>query len=192
MTVLAIDTSSRRRVVCVLAEPIGILVRAVAEEDVDVDRSLPPAIQSLLSEAVSEIAVVVGPGSYTGIRTGMAAALGVAHARGLPLFGVTSLVPVCLAAREVGAQQGWALADAGRGAVYAMPFDRAGGFAGETSRVDLTAVTPQMRNLYSADALPIEGLHWVDAAVGLARAVPVALTRRLPLNDLRAEYSPPP
>ena len=130
MTVLAIDTASRRRVVCVLAEPGGLLVRAIAEEDVDVDRSLPPAIQSLLSDAVSEIAVVVGPGSYTGIRTGMAAALGIAHARGLPLFGVTSLVPVCLAAREVGAQQGWALADAGRGAVYAMRFDGAGGFAG--------------------------------------------------------------
>lgn len=192
MTVLAIDTSSRRRVVCVLAEPIGVLIRAIAEEDVDVDRSLPPAIQSLLSESVSEVAVVVGPGSYTGIRTGMAAALGVAHARDLPLFGVTSLVPVSLAAREVGAQQGWALADAGRGAVYAMPFDRAGGFAGETSRVDLTAVTQQMRNLYSADALPIEGLQRVDAAVGLARAVPIALTRRLPLNDLRAEYSSPP
>jgi tRNA threonylcarbamoyladenosine biosynthesis protein TsaB len=190
MTVLAIDTSSRRRVVCVLAEPIGILVRAVAEEDVDIDRSLPPAIQSLLSEAVSAIAVVVGPGSYTGIRTGMAAALGLAHARGLPLFGVASLVPVCLAAREVGAQEGWALADAGRGAVYAMPFERAGGFAGETSRVDLTAVAPEMRNLYSADVLPLEGVHRVDAAVGLARAVPVALTRRLPLNDLRAEYSP--
>ena len=189
MTVLAIDTSSRRRVVCVLADPIGELLRGVVEEDVDIDRALPPALQSLLADGVTEVAVVVGPGSYTGVRTGMAAALGLAHAGNLPLYGVTSLVPVWLAARAVGARQGWAVADAGRSAVYAMRFTSAG--AGEASRVDLTAFTPRTRNLYSADPLPIDGLNRVDAALGLALAVPHALCRRLQLDELRAEYGGP-
>ena len=194
MTVLAIDTSSRRRVVCVLSAPTGELLRGIVAEDADIDRALPPALQSLLADDVTDVAVVVGPGSYTGVRTGMAAALGLAHARDLPLYGVTSLVPVWLAARALGAQRGWAVADAGRGAVYAMPFD--GGTAGVTaapawSRIELHAFDTDGLPMYSADSLPIDGVRRVDPAAGLALAVPRALCRRLQLDTLRAEYGGP-
>lgn len=190
MTVLAIDTSARRRVVCVLAEaPTGDLVRAVVEEDVDIDRSLPPAVQSLLSDSISEVAVVTGPGSYTGVRAGMAAALGIAHARRLPLHGVTSLVLPWAAALAAGAEEGWVLADAGRGAIYAMPFR--GGGASSWSRVELAAFDGEGRTLYSCDPLPIDDLRRVDPAAGLALAVPFALRRRLELTDLQAEYGAP-
>ena len=189
--VLAIDTSSRRRVVCVLASALGGLVRGVVEDDVDIDRALPPALQSLVSDAVTHVAVVTGPGSYTGVRAGMAAALGLAHARGLPLYGVSSLVPVWCAAHETGAENGWAVAEAGRGAVYVMPFSSGTGAAtaaGPWPRVDLTALATSGRRLYSADPLPVDGLQRVDPVVGLALAVPHALCRPLRLDALRAEY----
>jgi tRNA threonylcarbamoyladenosine biosynthesis protein TsaB len=63
-------------------------------------------------EAVARIAVGVGPGSFTGLRLGIATARGLAQARDLPLVGVSSL-----AALAVGADL--AVIDARRGEVFA-------------------------------------------------------------------------
>lgn len=191
--VLMIDTSSRRRIVCVLAEPGGELVSGLREEDVDIDRALPPALHSLLSDDVTHVAVVTGPGSYTGLRTGMAAGLGIAHARGLPLLGLPSVLPICRAAVAAGAGQGWAVADAGRGAIHVMRFS--GNTTTVTARVELNAFDGGAQPVYGADPLPIPGLHQVDPLVGLALAVDTALGERLRFDDLKAEYgtgkSPP-
>jgi tRNA threonylcarbamoyladenosine biosynthesis protein TsaB len=62
--------------------------------------------------AVERIAVGVGPGSFTGLRLGIATARGLAQARDLPLVGVSSL-----AALAVGADL--AVIDARRGEVFA-------------------------------------------------------------------------
>ena len=192
MTVLAIDTSSRRRIVCVVAGPNGDVIRGIVEEDVDLDRALPPVLLSLVDDAVTGVAVVIGPGSYTGVRSGMAAAAGIAHARGLPLFGFTSLDPVWLAAEAGGATDGLALADAGRGAVYAMRFGT-GRPSGDNhwARMELAQLETDGVRMYSADPLPIDGLHRVDPALGLALAVAGALRRPLRLDGLEAEYDRP-
>jgi len=50
--------------------------------------------------ALDLVAVTVGPGSFTGLRTGLATARGIALARGLPLAGVTTTEAVALAARD--------------------------------------------------------------------------------------------
>ena len=58
---------------------------------------LPPAIDEMLNRIgiepadLSGIAVAQGPGSYTGLRVGMALAKGLALANGLPLIGVPTL-----------------------------------------------------------------------------------------------------
>jgi tRNA threonylcarbamoyladenosine biosynthesis protein TsaB len=58
---------------------------------------LTPAIDEMLKQAgvepsdLSGIAVAIGPGSYTGLRVGLALAKGLALANGLPLVGVPTL-----------------------------------------------------------------------------------------------------
>ena len=47
--------------------------------------------------ALDAIAVTIGPGSFTGLRTGLAAARGLALSRSLPLVGVTTTEAIALA-----------------------------------------------------------------------------------------------
>jgi tRNA threonylcarbamoyladenosine biosynthesis protein TsaB len=65
-------------------------------------------------DAVERIAVGVGPGSFTGLRLGIATARGLAQARDLPLVAVSSL-----AALAAGASADVAVIDARRGEVFA-------------------------------------------------------------------------
>jgi tRNA threonylcarbamoyladenosine biosynthesis protein TsaB len=65
-------------------------------------------------DAVERIVVGVGPGSFTGLRLGIATARGLAQARDLPLVGVSSL-----AALAAGARADVAVIDARRGEVFA-------------------------------------------------------------------------
>jgi len=61
------------------------------------------------------IGVVHGPGSFTGIRTGLAAAKGLCEAAGLPLAAVSRLEVL---ANTAGLSNGYVALDAGRGEVY--------------------------------------------------------------------------
>jgi tRNA threonylcarbamoyladenosine biosynthesis protein TsaB len=65
-------------------------------------------------EQIERIAVGVGPGSFTGLRLGIATARGLAQARDLPLVGVSSL-----AALTAGGDASLAVIDARRGEVFA-------------------------------------------------------------------------
>lgn len=96
MYVLGIDTSTMTGGVALLSkeELIGeslLNIRTTHSE------RLLPALEELMSHAgvklkeVGLISVVTGPGSFTGLRIGMATAKGFAFALGTPLMGVTTL-----------------------------------------------------------------------------------------------------
>ncbi|MDE0388294.1 MAG: tRNA (adenosine(37)-N6)-threonylcarbamoyltransferase complex dimerization subunit type 1 TsaB [Rhodospirillales bacterium] len=75
--------------------------------------------------AVDAFAVTVGPGSFTGIRIGLAAARGLALAGKRPLIGLSTL-EVLAAGVPTKEREGPILAalDAGRGRLYVQLFDR--------------------------------------------------------------------
>lgn len=72
--------------------------------------------------ALDRVAVTIGPGSFTGLRVGLAFAKGLGVATGAPLIGIGTLA--ALAETAVGDGPVAALIDARRGHVYVQAFDR--------------------------------------------------------------------
>lgn len=183
--VLAIDTASRSRVVVVRAMRDGTVVSAEAVRGASVATSLPGLLQRVLSESVGAVVVVVGPGTYTGVRAGMAAALGIAQARGLPLHGIGSLEVVAATPLPGSYSGSWVAADAGRGALYAARTQH----AATPRRILVSEFDTGGGVVFSTETLPLEPLVVIDAEEALAAAVPLALSRPpLELDGLVAIY----
>ncbi|SDT74559.1 tRNA threonylcarbamoyl adenosine modification protein YeaZ [Streptomyces sp. TLI_053] len=93
-----------------------------------------PAIDRVLREAgvdrhrLTDIAVGVGPGPYTGLRVGLVTAAALGHALGLPVHGVCTLDAIAHAARAEGlAGEAFTVAtDARRKEVYWAAYDAEG------------------------------------------------------------------
>lgn len=100
--------------------------------------TLVPMLREVVAEAGSTLAamgafaVTVGPGSFTGIRIGLATARGLALALGRPLIGLSTL-EVLAAGIPADERDGPILAalDAGRGRLYVQLFDHAARPLGE-------------------------------------------------------------
>jgi tRNA threonylcarbamoyladenosine biosynthesis protein TsaB len=138
VVVLGLDTATADAVVGV-ADGEGIVCAAAVGPDPD---GRPRHSRVLLAEVercaelgggwekVDRIAVGIGPGSYTGLRIGIATARALAQARRLPLAAVGSLAALARGmADQVAADGGTLLPaiDARRGQVFAALYDREGG-----------------------------------------------------------------
>ncbi|WP_313670251.1 tRNA (adenosine(37)-N6)-threonylcarbamoyltransferase complex dimerization subunit type 1 TsaB [Sandarakinorhabdus sp.] len=117
MTFLALSTSSPALSIAlvdgprVLARHHELIGRGHAE-------ALVPAIAALLAGRQADAIIVdIGPGSYTGIRIGIAAARALGVAWGVPVHGVSalSLVAAQAFAADPALDSVFALIDAGRG-----------------------------------------------------------------------------
>jgi len=90
-----------------------------------VDRVLEQAGVAL--SAVDRIAVTIGPGSFTGIRVGVAAARGFALSLGVPAVGVTTLAVMAEAQRlKTPGRNVLTAMDAKRNEIYLQTFDADG------------------------------------------------------------------
>ena len=100
---LHIDTATSYAGVCISRNNDVIAIRESAEQK-NHAAFLQPAIEQMLQETgivISEldaVSVAAGPGSYTGLRVGMASAKGICYAAGKPLIAVNTLQVIATAA----------------------------------------------------------------------------------------------
>ena len=129
MRVLAVDTSTSVTAVAV-TEGVRVLAEDGAPSDARHGSVILPRIQAVLAGAslqladIDLLAVGVGPGSFTGLRVGLATIKGLAFALAKPVRGVSSLEAIACAALER-APQAAVLIDAFKSEVYAGVFGRA-------------------------------------------------------------------
>lgn len=173
MRLLAIDTATPH-------PSLAVAVDGSAPRTVELPRlgaeALAPAVASLLSDAglaardLDRIAVVSGPGSFTGLRSSLAFARGLARATGAILI----LVPTFVAASEtipVPPEADFFL-DALRGEVHRRR-RRAGALLPEEDRLNReTAVFEAHRDGALGIDLGSAGLLLAPAATWLARRAP--------------------
>lgn len=96
MTILAMDTSAKAASVC-LADEEKIIGEFFINTGLTHSQTLMPMVEQLCKNSgvpldeVGAVAVNAGPGSFTGVRIGVAAAKGLAFKRGLPCVSVSTL-----------------------------------------------------------------------------------------------------
>jgi N6-L-threonylcarbamoyladenine synthase len=131
MIVLALDTAGVDCAAAVYDSGTGSVLGEVTETIgrghaellmAVIDRALAKAGVAL--QFVDRIAVSIGPGSFTGIRVGVAAARGFSLSLGIPAVGVTTLEVLAAAHRQANpGRPVLAAMDAKRGEVYLQRFD---------------------------------------------------------------------
>ena len=126
MRVLAIDTALGACSACILEDGEAA---PLARESIPMERGHAEALLPMLDrvasqveggfESLDRVAVTVGPGSYTGLRVGIAAARGIGIAADIPVIGVATL-SAFLAPLMAGDKRGLhtAAIDAKHGQIY--------------------------------------------------------------------------
>ena len=183
LLILAFDTSTAA-CTAVLIEPDGTIVAARDEriERGHAERLVPMIAEMLGGHVPTRLLVGVGPGSFTGLRVGIAAAHGLAIGWSVPLAGFNSLALIAASAPPGKGPIGVAVTG-GHGELFVQQFDR-----------DEWAATGAIMNLTPADAAahidaPLvvgSGAEALVAARGTGEAIALMPTasRILALPDL--------
>lgn len=134
MLILAFDTALQATRVALWRDGV-VLGRADEVSGRGQAERLMPMIESVMAAAgtaytaLDRIAVTCGPGSFTGVRIGIAAARGLALAIGRPAIGISTTAALAAAigdAERRDADAILAVIDSQRGDVFAQSFDRDG------------------------------------------------------------------
>ena len=123
-------------------------------------------------EALTKLAVTAGPGSFTGLRVGLAFAKGLQLATGAPLAGVGTLSALAASVASDGPVAG--VIDARRGQVYAQGF-QGGGALTEPACLTLADAAERLRVAAPAPYVLVgSGAEALAALLPGARAAPLA------------------
>jgi tRNA threonylcarbamoyladenosine biosynthesis protein TsaB len=197
MIALALDSSGSACSVALVERNGTVLARRFRAMSRGHAEVLMPMLRDAMTEAgvgfdaLGLIAATVGPGSFTGIRVGLAAAQGLALATGLPAMGITAFEAVAEAVEPDGAAVVVAI-ESRRAELFVQIFADSGIASGPPMAVapeDLAAVLPDGRLVLAGDgaeraaaaltaagrAIAVSGVAAPDAR-HVAR---VALRRRL-------------
>lgn len=96
MRILGIETATRAASVAVVADG-KILAESVRESPQTFSETLMPQVEEVIKVAdafdkLDAVAVSIGPGSFTGLRIGLATAKALAYAWGIKIIGVPTLL----------------------------------------------------------------------------------------------------
>lgn len=170
MITLGIDTATSACACAVWSAAEGriIAVQAEAMTRGQAERLIPLVQETLAAAgvgfaAIDRYAVVVGPGTFTGLRIGLAAARGLALAADKPLLGVTSL-EAAVRGLDAGDRDGrtlLAIIESRRDELFVQPWG-----AGLVPLADPAEVLPADLPAYAATVLPPGPLTLVGDAVG--------------------------
>jgi tRNA threonylcarbamoyladenosine biosynthesis protein TsaB len=183
--ILAIETGSRSCSVALFNDPTDIPASLHEQTDHGHATMLMPMIEQAMAQAgcgyadLARIAVAVGPGSFTGIRVGLAAALGLSLASGVPVVGISSFLAVGdVAPRERAERRLFALLDSRREEPFLVELDTSLRFVQPPAVVTLDALdeilAPAQPLILAGDA-PAMGRYAGQGGIRLLQKSPSAL-----------------
>jgi len=200
--ILAIETGSRSCSVIITTGLTEILAHEFEHTDHGHATKLMPMIESARAKArcnysdLDRIAVAVGPGSFTGLRVGIAAALGLSLASGVPAVGISSFLTVAqVDPRERQDRRVFALLDSRRDEPFLVEIDEQMQFVGSPTVVspeELDAILTPARPLILAGDAPAMGRYSQQGGIRLMQIAPSALFVAHLAADPEHRYDLPP
>ena len=176
---LGIDTATPYLALA-LWSPDDTLASLSEEVGRDHAKRVLPELEHLLEQAnvtktdVKGIGVGLGPGSYTGLRVGIATARGLARGLNIAVGGRSTLAAIAFGALRLG-EKGVVALDARRGNVYAGVFERQDGgvetlqAAAKVNREEVQAAHSRLRYLEDKppDAVYLARMAFAEKTEGL-------------------------
>jgi tRNA threonylcarbamoyl adenosine modification protein YeaZ len=168
MTTLLLDTSGTTQLVA-LADGTRVLASLSSGERAQHLLALVDELRSTHDRPIERIAVGVGPGSFTGLRVGVATARGLATAWHVPLAAVDTLAVVAQPEVTRSGAAVWAVLDGGRGEKFMRRYVPAGDTveaSGDVLTVPVAGVEAMADGTPIASAAPTaDGLAAVAASL---------------------------
>jgi tRNA threonylcarbamoyladenosine biosynthesis protein TsaB len=175
---LAIDTSSAKSALAVL-DGERVVAETVKPAGRDFDVAAEVALLAPDLRVIDSVLVALGPGSFTGLRQGIAFGVGLAMSLGVPLLGIGTLDLAAARAREPAV----AVSEAGRGRVY---FQDPDGHRGVADAAAVPRRWPAAGWLRASvlETLPESRLRSFGEAVVIARG----MAREVGYGTVKPEY----